>query len=88
MTSVVDRLSASVSRAVETLFVQHPRATSLGTFIGVAVDGLLKMMAPRRAGFTLVVEPSRSQPHPQLAILQCAHLFAPARCLSSGNGLQ
>lgn len=39
-------LTASVSRAVDILFVQNPRGSSLGALGGVVVHGVLKIFAP------------------------------------------
>lgn len=46
MNKIADILTAGVSRACDTLFVQNPRGTSLGAFCGVAVDGLIRIFTP------------------------------------------
>lgn len=46
MNRLADITTAGLSRASDILFVQNPKGTSFGVFLGVVVDGIVKLAAP------------------------------------------
>jgi len=46
MKRIADILTAGITRASDILFVQNPKATSVGAFFGITLDGLLKLFRP------------------------------------------
>jgi hypothetical protein len=46
MKKLPDVLTSALVRASDILFVQNPKGTSVGAFLGVAVDGLLRFFSP------------------------------------------
>ena len=52
LSRIGDRLTATVKRAIDILFVQNPFGTSLGAAAGVIINGLVQLVGPslRRYG--------------------------------------
>jgi len=59
MSKPTDTVSAILYKAVDVLFVQNPRGTSLGAFGGVAADGALRFFHPWLIRFKDLVDPDR-----------------------------
>jgi hypothetical protein len=58
MSKFVDTSTAILKRATDILFVLNPRGTSVGAFVGVVLDGLLRAFGPALGKLRDVVDAS------------------------------
>ena len=48
---VARRVTRTANKAIEILFVENPRGTSLGAFLGISIYGILRFLGPAIRGF-------------------------------------
>ena len=49
-----DKFSSVIKKSTDLLFVKNPQGTSLGTFCGVLLDGLIKLFKPQLVSIKVI----------------------------------
>lgn len=59
MKQILDTVTAALGRALDILFVQNPRGTSLGIFVGISAYGGFQMITPIAERIREWIDPAR-----------------------------